>query len=58
MHTITKEMREQEINMMVVFGCRAALAVGDTCMSGDFMYKAGMRGKGVAIRHFYGDQLW
>ncbi|XP_067945356.1 eukaryotic translation initiation factor 2D-like [Watersipora subatra] len=39
-------------------GNRAALAVGETCMSGDSMYKAGMKGKGVLVRHFFGDQLW
>jgi len=37
---------------------RAALAIGETCMDGQSMYSSGMRGKGVAIRHYYGDHLW
>ena len=46
------------ISMYDVFYCRAVLAIGETCVSGESMYESAMRGKGVAIRHYYGDHLW
>jgi len=41
-----------------LFFCRAPVVVGQMLMSGRDMYDSNMKGKGIRVLHYFGDELW
>ncbi|XP_014776096.1 eukaryotic translation initiation factor 2D isoform X1 [Octopus bimaculoides] len=53
-----KHIKKGDICSVNVQGNQSPLAIGKMLMSGLDMYESAMKGKGMTILHFYGDELW